>query len=411
MPGVKTVSIKCWVFVGSVYENSVNNGISHFVEHMIFRGNHSLGTGNDLFRRFEALGGEVNASTSFDTTEYWLDFHLDHMEEGIDGFCKFLQEPLFEKIEIERSVILEEVLLDYNDEGDLIDPEGLVDRCFWPDHSLGFPIIGTIDSLSKITVEDLKNWFNTYYRPGNMLIGVTGDFEAKQVIDQIAKAFDSRLSSPREDYQSIKPNPLPVSQIQWGKFKDNQFTVHWSFPLNGLSFERRLQTQLIHRIIDDGSNSRLHRLIREEKGLVYDIEASYHCYKDGILISLQAVVSLKNFEAFLSELVNVVRDLAQKGVTQTELDLAKHRYRCMLDCISDTPQGILQEMVASEIYPAMKPTKEILEKLEMTTLAEVNQIATSVFQQQLTCFAIVGPKSEDADKILRKYITPWLLPR
>lgn len=410
MPGVKTVSIKCWVFVGSVYENAINNGISHFVEHMIFRGNRSLGSGNELFRYFEALGGEINASTSFDTTEYWLDFHRDHLQEGIRGFCKFLQEPLFEKIEIERSIIMEEILLDYNDEGELIDPEGLVDQCFWPSHSLGFPIIGTMESLEKTTVKDLKGWFRAYYRPGNMLIGITGDFDPESTTRQIATFFEDAPLSPKTTYQGVKASPQKGTQVQWGKFKDNQYTVHWSFPLEGLSFKRRLQTQLIHRIIDDGSNSRLQRLIREEKGLVYDIEASHHCFRNGSLVSLQAVVSLKKFEVFLIELVKVVKDLIQDGVTKAELDLAKLRYRCFLDCIADTPQGALQEMIASEILPAMKPKKEVLAGLSEISLDEINQLITSIFQQQLTCFAIVGPKSDEVDTILKKHITPWLLP-
>ncbi len=162
-PGIKTVSIHAYIFVGSIYETRQNNGISHFVEHMLFRGNEKLGNSKTLNLKIEELGGEINASTSFEMTEYWLDFHCDYLNQGIHRFCSFLQYPLFEQIEIERSIILEEILDDYNEKNQLIDLGNLISNELWPEHPMGLPVIGNLETIKNINREDLVAWFQQYY--------------------------------------------------------------------------------------------------------------------------------------------------------------------------------------------------------------------------------------------------------
>ncbi|MBU2644915.1 insulinase family protein [bacterium] len=406
-PGVKTVNLRSVVFVGSAYENDRNSGISHFLEHMMFRGNRQLGNSSQLNIKMEEMGGDLNAVTSFDFTEYWLDFHLDYYELGLERFCHLLQGPLFENFDIERSIILEELKADYNENDQLIDVDSISAAKIWSGHGIGLPVSGTRESISNLTRDDLINWYQEYYHPGNMLIGVIGDIDPDLTIQLLSRFFPNKTVAKRRQYTPVIQTDLK-EQLLLTENKDNQFNLQWSFPRYPLTSDLRVHYQLIRRILDDGSSSRLQRLIREEKGLVYEISAEMLYFDSGATLSIHSQIGQDRLPELMAVLTDLVGNLIEKGVTLEELNLAKRRYQIALDCNQDSAQGVLFEAMAPLIYPEVFSYSKVLEKLKTISLDAINTTLCALLQQDQTCFALVGPSPEKHSQLLKQLLSPWI---
>lgn len=408
-PGIKTVSIRCFVFVGSVYETTQNSGISHFMEHMLFRGNEKLGDASTMNIKMEELGGEFNAATSFDQTEYWLDIHRDYLAKGIERFCQFLQYPLFEQMEVERSIILEEIIGDYNDENQLIDLDCLTAKLLWPDHAMGMPIIGDVKTVGSIEKADLADWHKRFYTPGNMIIGITGDVDEVEIMELVSKQFENASQTPKsEKYHPIKAKPLPGNQLLLVNDKDNQFGFQWAFPVYDLTKNHRVEYELLRRILDDGNSSRLQRMIREEKGLVYDISLDNTYFNNGMVMSLQSVVGINRLEELIVALVDLINELIDKGITREELEIAKLRYRAALECNTDTAQGILYSTLMPMLNSSGATFEEVLTILDGISLNTINAALKRSLEQQLSTFVLVGPWMEKDRRMLVSKLYPWI---
>lgn len=405
--GVKTINLRAIVFTGSAYENTSNNGISHFLEHMMFRGNRKLGTSNQVSLLMEEMGGDLNAATSFDLTEYWLDYHVDYCQTGLERFCDFLQEPVFDNIELERSIILEELKADYNEKEQLIDLDGICCMEIWPDHGLGLPVSGTRSSIKGITQQELEKWYARYYQPGNMIIGIAGDFDPEATIRFFEERFSAASSTRYQKYPAVTASDIrePLKLVD---HKDNQFNLQWSFPRYPMTGDLRIRYQLIRRILDDGSSSRLQRLIREEKGLVYDVSADMLYFKSGAMLSINSLIGLDRLPELVSVVTGLIRNLIDEGATMEELELAKRRYQIALDCNQDSPQGILFETIAPLTYPGIYPYEITREKLSAVTLEDINTTLRDLLQQGRTCFTIVGPAPEKHREMLTDALGFWL---
>lgn len=377
---------------------------------MIFRGNKKLGSSTQLSLKMEEMGGELNAVTSFDLTEFWLDFHIRYLDLGIQRFCQFLRYPLFEQIEIERGIIIEEILADYNNDNQLIDLDSITAQGLWPDHPMGMPVIGNRKTIESITVADLKSWYRQFYQPGNMIIGITGDFDMDNTIATLENQFSPAPQTDRKSYPAVNSNSI-LNQIQLTYDKDNQFGIEWAFPAYPLTPDLRIQYQLIRRILDDGSSSRLQRFIREDKGLVYDISAESLFYESGLLFSINCYVGLNKLHELVDVLSSLLSNIIEAGVTQEELDLAKLRFQLSLDCNHDNSHGILYETISPLIYPYLSSFEEISAKLKEINIKALNQTLKELFQQKNSCFSIVGPWTEKNKQQLEQQLAPWIKPR
>lgn len=406
-PGVKTINLRAVIFTGSAYETPRNNGISHFLEHMMFRGNDRLGTSHQLNLKMEEMGGDMNAATSFDLTEYWLDFHVDYWKTGIERFCHFLQAPLFTDIELERSIILEELKADYNENNQLIDLDSITGAAIWKNHGLGLPVSGTRSSISQITCDDLKNWFARNYQPGNMLIGISGDIDPEKTFQLLSQLYPTTTPSRRNNYTGTSGSSID-QQLLLVENKDNQYSLQWSFPSYPLTGSLRIRYQLIRRILDDGSSSRLQRLIREEKGLVYDVSADMLYFNDGALLSINSLIGPDRLPELITVSADLIRGMIEEGVTREELDLARRRYRIALDCSQDSPQGLLFEAMAPFTHPCILSYRQIHEILSTITLNDINETLRDLLQQNSTCFTMVGPSAESHRRMLEQSLAPWL---
>ena len=395
-PNTHAVSLNSFILTGSSQETPENNGISHFVEHMLFRGNLKLGSEKELNNTIEKIGGEINATTSFDQIEVWMNFHQRFLEEGIDIFCKFLKYPEFNNIETERSIILEEILNDYNEDNVLIDLDSLSYLNLWDKHSIRLPVIGSKETVSSISVSHLRDWFKTHFHPSNMIIMVEGNFNSTIAIDTIKNHFDHLEA--HEYLKSMIPLPQAEQKHVFVKDSDSQFYLQWSFPFPGNSKEEQIQANVISRILDDGSNSRLQSVIREKHGLLYEISANQMSFNNCIIFSINAVVSKNNMLELLKELKRLITQLQLSGVSDEELGHHMHRYTLHCDYCCDSSKGKLYDQLNKILYNYYSGPFEVKEYLGKLTRHEVNKTISRIFNADNSVLVMVGPWDGESTK-------------
>jgi len=405
---IKTLTLHCWIFAGSIYENQQNNGISHFLEHMLFRGNQKLGSSVEMSLGFERLGGQLNAATSFDGTEYWLECHKDYFESAVSQFADFLRYPSFEQIETERAIILEEIKSDYNDQDQLIDLDQLASQAIWPAQPMGLSISGTAETVGKITKDQLVQWYQTYYHPKNMMFGISGDFDPEQLRQLLEASLGDLPEGKRWSYTPPVANLASTAQIEWVLEPDNQVQFAWTFVVDQLTPVKRLIIQLIARMLDDGSSSRLQRWVREEHGLVYDIAASPSFFDSGATLMISVTVGKERLTQLIDVLVKLIDQAVQEGFGPEELHLAKLRLQSELDCFTDTAEGRLHEAVAPQLAPCYLGLEQLGRLIEECTLEQINQQTTEILGSKSACFTFVGPTTDKEKPEIQKMLSPWL---
>jgi predicted Zn-dependent peptidase len=407
---VNTVSINCFIRVGSIFETPQNSGISHFLEHMVFRGNQKLGNTKTTNRKIEAIGGNINATTSCDQTEIFLDYHKRFLETGIRYFCDFIKFPTFENIETERKIILEESLIDYNSNHELIDTDTLTAQCIWPDNPLHLAIIGTQQSIKAINLNDIQAWYQKFFVPNNMIIGITGDINKRDTLDLIANEMqdlEPTNNLPIPEAATININPEKQTQFVFDD--ENQYTIQWSFPIESTSIDHYITVQLINRILDDGSCSQLQQLIREEKGLVYDISSDITYFKHGVLLSIQCTVSKKKAVELMRVLAQLIKNIIKNGFDSKAVELARLRYQLSLDCYSDSLRGLLSEALNPHIFPFFPDFKTISNIIDRIDQTKIIQLTNVIFNQKKSSFVMVGPIDENTIKEILPLIDNWVL--
>lgn len=375
---------------------------------MMFRGNKKLGNNFDLSRKFETIGGQINASTSHFFTEYWLDYHIDFYQEGIQHFCSFLKYPCFDSIDVERSIILEEILEDYGYENQLINTDTITTGLIWKDQPLGRPVIGNKSSLFTLDEKDLENWYKKFYQNENITLGISGDINIEETIELISEEFKSpKTKAP------IAKSPSSLAEPVHERFssvyhKDSQFCIQWSFLLEKMDPLIRLLFGLILRILNDGTGSRLQRKIREEKGLVYDIDTDCLLESGSGLLSITSTVSKAQLPELVKTLVLLIDKLTTEGITEDELQLAKLKFRVGLDYCNDTPTGVLAETIGEKLIPHYLSQSETLEKLSTITTTQINTLIQQLFRKNESYFVCVGPGSSPLDKEMRTLLKNWI---
>jgi len=336
MPHLHCAEMACYVKVGGRNEESATAGISHFLEHMIFRGTREWPTSLELERAFEAIGGAVNAATDAETTFYHSRLHPDRVAEGTALFASMLRRPLLADLEIERRIILEEALEDYNERGEEVNPDNLTARLLWPGHPLSLPIIGTRDSIRGIDAEGLRGYHAAYYTPANTVLVVAGPVRHETVAAAAVDHFG--------DWQGA---PLPPTLLHsgsdgrgapesiWVRDSDSQVAVQFAFRLPGRQSRHGVALRILRRVLSGGVTSRLMLRLRETLGLTYSIEANLSLFEECGCFSIDFSVAPENLTAAVREVLAVLEGLCREAVGAGELERVVCSYLYDLDFSRD----------------------------------------------------------------------------
>ena len=387
----ESVTVLLLVRVGSRDESQERNGISHFLEHMVFKGTKKWRTAMEMNRVIDSIGGVYNAFTSRETTGFWVKVAKQHLSLGLEFVYQAVFEPLLpaDELERERGVVLEEIKM-YED-----NPMSKVARSFmeqiYKKTALGRAVIGPAENIKKMEQDDFFGHLNQWYQPGNMVLGVVGG--VKETGLEVVKEVFGKLNQGKARYRD-KPVKIEIEQDQplvQVRYKDIQ-QAH--FCLGVRSFKRRDKDRyglaMLNTILGGNTSSRLWEEIREKRGLVYYVKSgSSGFYETGHVVT-QAGCDVKRVE----EAIEVTRGEYDKiaKVKAEELKMAKEFLKGRLALELEDSQevaGLLTEDLLLE--GKMRSVEEIVKGVEAVTVKDVERVANRVFDRQGLNLTVVGP--------------------
>lgn len=398
MPQLHAAELVCYVGVGGRNEPPEVSGISHFLEHMIFRGTAEYATSTELERAFEAIGGAVNASTDAETTCFHSRLHPDYLAEGVALFASMLRRPLFKDVDVERRIILEEAREDYNEQGVQINPDNLMAGLLWPGHPLGESLIGTPETLAGIDRGQLLDYYRRWYLPQNLVICACGRVERdrfRQLVEQQFADWETRELCGSEPAPAVS---MSGPQGCWVADSDSQISLQLAFPLQGRKDKRTLELRLLRRLLAWGGGARLPLRLREELGLTYAVEANCSMLDDTGYLAIDLAVAPENLQQAVSELLNVLRELREQPVPADELQTVLRSYLFDLDFSRDQTEAMAVRYGWGVQANYLRTLEQDCRELQNLTAEQLQHVAGEVFVAPGLKLVVVGPWSE-ADRV------------
>ncbi|MFW7380995.1 MAG: M16 family metallopeptidase [Oligoflexus sp.] len=387
------------IAAGARYEDEKANGAAHFLEHMMFRGSRKYPTFRKLSRAFEWLGGEWNAATGYEHTEYWFSGNLSSWPKVIELFADFVCHPKLNDLHIERDVIRRELQKETNEYGLNTDLDFQSFSQIWPKSGLARPILGDLEHINKISLSAIRKYRRDHYIPSRMVICAVGGNEDEPILEQLEEHFSSY--QPRALRSRKKLKKLPSYQgpkVRWLEHSDNEYHLQLSFVCGPEWGPEAHAVSLISRILADGYFSRLGARLRETLGLVYYVEAQPNLFSDNGTLDITASVGPQELEAFLFELLKILKKLQQMGPSLQEVKLAKARALMDMELMPTDPEVLgfrWSWSILSGKNPSLKNTAEEIATLDQDALT---QAAKKIFCPENSSLVILGPHDEALQK-------------
>jgi predicted Zn-dependent peptidase len=394
MPHTRSVAIGFFIGTGSRYETNKQAGISHFIEHMCFKGTKKRPTSAKVCTVIEGVGGMLNAGTDKELTIYWCKVAKPHFTAALDVMADILTGSLLDPAEIEkeRQVIIEEIHMSMDSPSQRVSM--LIDELMWPGHPLGRDIAGSKESVESISRDMMVDYMGGYYRPENAVISIAGDIQHEEMIDAV-----SRVTSVWKK----GPSPSPYKPYR-GKFarrvrieKRDTEQTQLCLALPGISIVHpdRFKLDLLNVILGEGMSSRLFIEIRDKLGLAYSIQSYAEHFLDTGAMSISAGVDAKNLpvaiKAILAELSRLMEPIPEAELAKAK-ELFKGRILLRMED-SRSVSGWLggQEILTGEILTV----DDVISSIEAVTTTELRKLAVELIKPEQMRLAVVGPISPE----------------
>lgn len=409
MPHLHSAEVVCYVGVGGRNETPETSGVSHFLEHMVFRGTAEYSSSLELEQAFEAIGGAVNASTDAESTCFHSRVHPECVDAGMGMFASMLRRPLLKDIEVERRIILEEAMEDLNAKGEEICPDNLSARMLWHGSPLGMPTIGTRESIEAISLETLRRHHRDYYTPTNIVLAVAGSIQRAEVLESVQRHFgDWAGEQPPATLAAPPFDPLAAPEALWVRDPDSQVTVQLAFRISGRSAGCPVAARLIRRILSWGATSRLMLRLRENLGLTYNVEANLSMFEDCGCFSIDLATAPKNLVTVVSEALGVLETLCREPVPQPELERVSRGYLFDLDFSRDHTDEMAARFGWGSLVGYLRTVELDRAEISAMTSQQLHEAARQLFTPEGLKAVFVGPfKSTDrakVEKILKGFL-------
>lgn len=407
VPGRHQVLITLFVRVGARFEAPAQSGLSHFVEHLLFRGSAAYPDAFRLNAAFEQVGSMPNAVTGVEATEIYMLAHPERVRAALATLADMVRHPCFADLEKERGIIHDEILYDYNDKGELINLGALAAQLLWPGHALGQPVAGTQESLHTFDDALARAHHAGHYAPQNMVLGLCGGIAAEQGLE-MARACFGDWNGPGALAREAAPAPAAPSCPQLRKHlvhdSDNQFHVQLSFSAPGYNAPEVIPLMLLTRMLDDGPNTRLQQHIREELALAYHVGAEYTGFWDAGQLDISTSVMADRLEPLLDALADCLLRFRDDGLTGQELEAARHRHRLDLEFSRDSLDARVERHVWPLLYSTPMAIEEELERMEQITPEHVHRLAREVLGGPSLRLVLVGPVDDRARELTERLV-------
>lgn len=398
-PHLRNALLAVYVRTGSRHENEANNGVSHFLEHMFFRGSQRHADTVRMNAAVEAGGGNLNGVTTRDHGYYFTPIHPKHVRVGIDILGDMLIRPRMVHMSVERDIILEEMLDEVDETGRDIDLDNLSKRQLFPAHPLSLKIAGTPASVQRMTKAALWTHFHTHYVSGNMVFAAAGNISRAKILEDVHRAFRA-LPEGLPSHETTPPLLSAGPFFQHVHHDEAQTELRISFRTVPEHHEDYPALQLIRRILDDGLSSWLPVNIIEKRGLAYSMHAAIETFHDVGLFEVDAATAPPKASKVLSEVCRTLGMLCDQGVSLEELRRAQRRHRMALEFSLDSPGELAGWFGGTELFRTPESFEDRCRALERVSRRQLQNVAQKYFRKSNLTVTTVGP--ERGKKALEK---------
>lgn len=387
---VRSASLGLWVKVGSSLEKNPINGISHYIEHMVFKGTKSRNA-LEIATAIESLGGELNAFTERELTCFHASVLSEHLETALDVLSELVTAPIFNKIEMERErgVLLQELAMSLDSPEECLMDAYL--QSVWGKEGLGQPIIGNKKTISSITRAQLISFFGKHYTPQNMVLSVAGNVDFDRLIQVCEKLLVSPTKETWEPFTVPTPDYRAKKKVLLSETEQVYFVS--GFRSCGMGDAHRYAALLLSFVLGGGMSSRLFQKVRENAGLAYSVECDFTPYQKTGLFSIFANLNSRSLKQCLKIVGEELKKVTEECVEQKELDLVKGQLRGAILLSSDQMEVRQEALARNEIYfQKYFSAEDILSTLEKVTLNEIREVAQNVFTPEKESLIILARK-------------------
>jgi len=380
-----------WVDVGARDESPSENGLSHLIEHMIFKGTRRR-SAYDIAKEFDAIGGHTNAFTSFETTCYHAKVMDARLESMVDILSDIFLNSVFDPAEIERErpVILQEIGMSEDNPEDYL--QTLAGRAVWGDTPLGRSILGTRENVSGFTSQDVRRFFRRIYQPDRILISAAGNLDHHQFVDLIREGFEK--IGPGNGFPERTAPPIrSVTGIFHRDLEQEHLCINT--PGIAISDTRRFAFSVLNTILGGNMSSRLFQEIREQRGLAYSVYSFASSYMDNGLFGLYAGVSPENTELTLNLMLQQLDRLQAEPVGHDALADAKEFIKGNLLLAAESNDNQMVRLAQNEInFGKYIPVADVVAQIDAVKAADIQSLAAELFGDQRFSLTLLGPLTE-----------------
>jgi predicted Zn-dependent peptidase len=388
MQHIRSVSIGIWIKTGSRDEDVQWNGISHFIEHMVFKGTKHR-SAEDIARQVDSIGGNMDAFTAKECICFNMKVLDEHLPIAMDVLSDLVLNPVFDDQDIgrERGVILEEIKMD-EDSPDYLVHE-IFTQNFWKDHPLGKPILGTKETVKKFERMPVLDFYAQRFTPGNVIICAAGNLEHEQFVELVGKHFQ-QMKPMKNGFHSPQPKIVPRI-IMRNKKALEQVQICIGVPSHPIAHEKRHASYILNTLLGGGMSSRLFQNIRERQGLAYAIYSDLSPYRDTGCLSVYAGTSRESANKVVQSVVSEFRKLKSEAVPEEELRRSKDQLKGSLMLSLESSTARMSNLARQEMYfDHFYGLDELIEKIESVTAEELTELANQFFRTESIAVTVLG---------------------
>ena len=388
MEHLRSVAMGVWIKSGSRCEPAETNGISHFVEHMLFKGTRSR-TAQLIAREMDSIGGNLDAFTGKETICFNVKSLSDHVPIALDVLSDLVLNPVFAApdIERERGVILEEIKID-EDNPDVLVHE-LFTQSFWKDHPLGWPILGTTKTVAGLDQKRLVDYHNDRFHGGNMVFSAAGNLDHDQFVEAVTSKFSGlaggatlhELSAPEATARIVMRNKKSLEQVQ----------ICLGVPAPPITDENRYTTLILNTVLGGGMSSRLFQTIREDRGMAYSIYSDLSPYRDTGTLCVYAGTSASKAVEVVDLILAEFHKLKQESLTAEELTRAKDQVKGNILMGLESSSSRMANLARQEMYfKQFFTVDEVIARINEVEAAQVQAMAQRLFDPERIAVTLLG---------------------
>lgn len=405
MPSMRSASISFFFAVGSRYEQDQVAGVSHFIEHMLFKGTRKYPTARLISEAIEGVGGTFNGSTGKELTNYTARVPGEFLSGVLDVLADMVRSSLFDPVEIEkeRSVIIEELSATQDDPQEWVNL--LIDEVMWPRLPLGRDDAGSAQTVAKLRRQQMLDFFDTHYRPNSLVISIAGNIDHQQVLEQVEGLFSDWEAGSLPSWTESLP-PQDVSLVRMIKKPTEQTNICLAALGAAYDSPHYYPILLINALLGDGMSSRLFQSIREEQGIAYDIGSYFNSYYETGNLVVSASVDPSHTEEAVRAILAELTRLCDVPVPTDELERIKAYVRGGILLGLEGTQQVASWLGSQEcLHNRVRDIDELIALIDAVTVQDIQHVARTCFAPEWRRLAIIGPDDPRRAEYFGKLLT------